>query len=136
MPLGNARDFGHDPHPMLPGDPENAWTDADPQFQGNIRRLEDELAAENLGQGDPGEDEGVALEDMAVYDPFETEDAEVGEYLGEPSQAELAELMNYLAAMKPEYAITPTDLAVLKNEGIITTEEAREYLVSKGIIRE
>ena len=129
MPLGNARDFGHDPNEILPSTDENPWTDAPPMFQGNIRRLEDELAAENLGP----EPEYLEDEGNVIVDPFE--DAEVGEYLGETTnEAELAELMNYLQMMQPQYTVTPGDLVALVTSEIVTVDEARAYLASKGVI--
>lgn len=126
--LGSAGDFGHNANEPIVSDGENAWTDGPPQGQGNIRRIEDEVAAINQEILGPADDPVGELEGD-FEDPFEG--AEVGEYLTEPSAADL---MAYLEAMKPEYIVGPMELCALKNEGLISVAEARAYLAGKGVI--
>lgn len=123
--LGSARDFGHEPEEVGLS-PEELALNAE---------LLGGQPEENLGPDDEG---GVSLEDITVNDPFE--DAEVGEYLGEPGQTfegnpdELAALAAYLQAFTPEYVVTPHDLRDLVEGEIITTDEARDYLERKGVL--
>lgn len=119
--LGSPRDFGLE-------------IDNDPI-------LDPDSVAENaaiLGQ-DNDVIENEYGEDLDVIDNvFDGPDAEVGMNLGETDNIAddqaLAELMNYLQMMQPEYSVTPRDLSDLVDNNIITVAEARAYLEGKGVL--
>lgn len=118
--LGSGADFGH----QFESQPE-------PESQGNLKRLEDLLAQEemdNLGpEADADEATAEAPEDNAedvALEPISVE--------------ELQSLILGAGGSQPmysarEYYMAPEQLVVLVHHEIIDRDEARNYLRSQGI---
>lgn len=116
--LGSARDFGIEPTP------EPSLT-------------EEELAVNQafFQPEEPGQ-EILGPEDDVSWDiANEGEGAPEGPF-NEDDAASAQELLNYLAMMQPQYVVTPKDLIELFDSALISLEEARAFLVSKGVITE